>query len=42
MEQAIFTTLCMVYDDKNRVLVQDRCGTGWDGLAFPGGHDRTV
>lgn len=38
MEQAIFTTLCMVYDDQNRILVQNRCGTGWDGLAFPGGH----
>ena len=38
MEQAIFTTLCMVYDDQNRILVQQRHGTGWDGLAFPGGH----
>lgn len=38
MEQAIFTTLCMVYDDQNRILVQERHGTGWDGLAFPGGH----
>ena len=38
VEQAIFTTLCMVYDDQNRILVQQRHGTGWDGLAFPGGH----
>ena len=38
METAVFTTLCMVCDDQNRILVQERCGTGWDGLAFPGGH----
>lgn len=38
MEQAIFTTLCMVYDDKGKVLVQERSGTAWDGIAFPGGH----
>lgn len=35
MENAVFTTLCMVYDDKNRILVQERHGTGWDGPAFP-------
>ena len=38
MENAVFTTLCMVYDDRNRILVQERHGTNWDGLAFPGGH----
>ena len=38
MENAVFTTLCMVYDDQNRILVQDRCCTGWDGSAFPGSH----
>ena len=38
MEQAVFTTLCMVYDNQNRVLVQERHGTAWDGIAFPGGH----
>ena len=38
MENAVFTTLCMVYDDQNRILVQERHGTNWDGLAFPGGH----
>lgn len=38
MEQAIFTTLCMVCDNQNRVLVQERIGTSWDGIAFPGGH----
>ena len=38
MERAVFTTLCMVYDQEGRVLVQERRGTRWDGLAFPGGH----
>ena len=38
MEQAIFTTLCMVSDPIGRVLVQERVGTAWDGIAFPGGH----
>ncbi len=38
MEQAIFTTLCMVYDNQDQILVQERIGTAWDGIAFPGGH----
>lgn len=38
MEQAIFTTMCMVCDNQNRVLLQERTGTAWDGIAFPGGH----
>lgn len=38
MEQVIFTTLCMVSDPNGRVLVQERVGTAWDGIAFPGGH----
>lgn len=38
MEQAVFTTLCMVSDPDGRVLVQERIGTAWDGIAFPGGH----
>ena len=38
MEQAIFTTLCMVCDDKGKVLVQERSGTAWDRIAFPDGH----
>ena len=38
MEQAIFTTLCMVYDNQDQILVQERKGTAWDGIAFPGGH----
>ena len=37
-EQAIFTTLCMVYDDAGNILVQDRIDPSWPGLCFPGGH----
>lgn len=38
MEQVVFTTLCMVCDQAGHILVQERIGTAWDGLAFPGGH----
>lgn len=38
MEQAIFTTLCMVSDEQNRMIMQKRNKTAWDGFAFPGGH----
>lgn len=37
-EQAIFTNLCMVYDDAGKILVQDRLDPDWPGLCFPGGH----
>ena len=37
-EQAIFTNLCMVYDDAGNILVQDRKDPDWPGLCFPGGH----
>lgn len=37
-EQAIFTNLCMVYDDAGNILVQDRVDPSWPGLCFPGGH----
>ena len=37
-EQAIFTNLCMVYDDAGNILVQDRADPGWPGICFPGGH----
>lgn len=37
-EQAIFTNLCMVYDDAGNILVQDRADSDWPGLCFPGGH----
>ena len=37
-EQAIFTNLCMVYDNAGNILVQDRRDPDWPGLCFPGGH----
>ena len=37
-EHAIFTNLCMVYDDAGNILVQDRNDPDWPGLCFPGGH----
>ena len=37
-EQAIFTNLCMVYDNAGNILVQDRKAQDWPGLCFPGGH----
>ena len=37
-EKAIFTNLCMVYDDAGKILVQDRKDPDWPGLCFPGGH----
>lgn len=37
-EQAIFTNMCMIYDNAGNILVQDRKKPDWPGLAFPGGH----
>lgn len=37
-ENAVFTNLCMVYDDAGNILVQDRRDPDWPGLCFPGGH----
>lgn len=37
-EKAIFTNMCMVYDDCGNILVQDRKKPDWPGIAFPGGH----
>lgn len=37
-EMAIFTNMCMVYDENGNILVQDRKNPDWPGLTFPGGH----
>ena len=37
-EQAIFTNICMVYDDCGNILVQNRRARDWPGICFPGGH----
>lgn len=38
MEKAIFTNMCMIYDEEGRILVQDRLNPDWPGITFPGGH----
>lgn len=37
-ETAIFTNMCMIYDDNGNVLIQDRIEPDWPGVTFPGGH----
>ena len=37
-EQAIFTNMCMIYDDAGNILVLDRKKPDWPGICFPGGH----
>lgn len=37
-EKAVFTNMCMIYDNKGNVLVQDRKDPEWGGITFPGGH----
>ena len=34
-EKAVFTNLCMVYDDAGNILVIDRKKEDWPGLPFP-------
>ena len=37
-EKAIFTNLCLIYDEKGNILLQDRKDSSWPGVCFPGGH----
>lgn len=37
-EQVILTNMCMVSDEKGRILVLNRVKDSWKGLCFPGGH----
>lgn len=32
------TTLCMIRNQKNEILVQERQKKDWPGWTFPGGH----
>jgi 8-oxo-dGTP diphosphatase len=36
-ELTIITNMCMIYDG-DRILVQERQGSNWPGITFPGGH----
>ena len=39
MTKVTLLNMCMVTDpNTGRVLVQDKQGSRWDGLTFPGGH----
>ena len=37
-ERAVFTNLCLISDEKDRILVQNRLDPSWPGICFPGGH----
>lgn len=37
-EKVTLTNMCMVYDDKGNILIQDRKDISWPGVCFPGGH----
>ena len=37
-QEVIITNMCMVYDDKGRILILDRKKEDWPGVTFPGGH----
>lgn len=37
-EVVTLTNMCMIYNEKGQVLVQDRVDAKWGGLTFPGGH----
>lgn len=37
-ESAVFTNMCMVYDNEGNILVQNRLDPEWPGITFPGGH----
>ncbi|MBQ8475039.1 MAG: 8-oxo-dGTP diphosphatase [Clostridia bacterium] len=37
-EKVILTNMCMIYDEKGNVVVQDRQNPDWPGVVFPGGH----
>lgn len=37
-EMSVLTNMCMIYDEKGNVVVQNREDTKWGGITFPGGH----
>lgn len=37
-ENTELMNLCMIYDQKGRVLMQNRRKKNWPGVTFPGGH----
>lgn len=37
-EIVVLTNMCMIYDDKGNIVVQNRVDPEWSGVTFPGGH----
>ena len=37
-EEVTLTNMCMIYDEKGNVLVEEKIGDNYKGLIFPGGH----
>lgn len=37
-ETVTLTNMCMIYDNRGNILVQDRLDPNWPGVTFPGGH----
>lgn len=37
-EKVILTTMCMVRNKKDGILIQNRKNKDWNGVTFPGGH----
>ena len=37
-ETVVLTNMCMIYDDRGNILVQNRLDPDWPGVTFPGGH----
>jgi len=38
ISKCVLMNMCMIYDNANRVLVQDKIHSRWAGITFPGGH----
>lgn len=38
MKQVVLTIMCMVVNENNEILVENRLKKDWPGLTFPGGH----
>lgn len=37
-EKIELTNMCMIYDNNDNVVVQDKINQSWGGITFPGGH----
>ena len=37
-EGVVLTNMCLLFNNKGEILVQDRLSKDWPGITFPGGH----